>query len=190
MKGQIKSEFCGVLNGVRFDWEARYYNCRGIIQELEEMLEIDIDDEDFVVFINHVLTEFDHNARHVESNCDSQAIISDYIINVMTNDIDFDYEYKRIVEKVEQIAKNDKFAKLKSYWHGATIFEMLEVKTVYAYRQNNGSEKLDKFIEDYPYKPTTYADLFNIFKSRFKERYDVYMKSLFNRLSNENESSS
>ena len=190
MKEQIKSEFSGVLNGVHFNWEARYYNCRGIIQELEEMLEIDIDDEDFVVFINHVLSEFDHNARHVESNCDAQAIISDYIINVMTNDIDFDYEYKRIVEKVEQIAKNDKFAKLKSYWHGATIFEMLEVKTGYAYRQNNGSEKLDKFIEDYPYKPRTYEDLFNIFKSRFKERYDVYMKSLFNLLSNENKSSS
>jgi hypothetical protein len=177
MKEQIKSEFNGVLNGVNFDWEARYYNCRGIIQELEEILGIVIDDEDFVVFINHVLTEFDHNARYVESNCDAQAIISDYIINVMTNDIDFDYEYKRIVEKVEEIAKNDKFAKFKGYWHGATIFEMLEVKTGYSYRQNNGSEKIDKFIEDYPYKPRTYEDLFKIFKTRFKERFTAYIKS-------------
>lgn len=177
MKEQIKSEFCGVLNGVRFDWEARYYNCRGIIQELEEILGIVIDDEDFVVFINHVLTEFDHNARHVESNCDAQAIISDYIINVMTNDIDFDYEYKRIVEKVEEIAKNDKFAKFKSYWHGATIFEMLEIKTVSTFKQNYGSEKLDKFIKDYPYVPQTYEDLFKIFKTRFKERFTAYIKS-------------
>lgn len=177
MKEQIKSKFEGYINGVYIDCERRYYDCKGITQELEEMLEIDIDDEDFVVFINHVLSEFDHNARHVESNCDAQAIISDYIINVMTNDIDFDYEYKRIVEKVEQIAKNDKFAKLKSYWHGATIFEMLEVKTGCSYRQNNGSEELDKFIEDYPFKPVTYEDLFKIFKLRFKERFDEYMKS-------------
>lgn len=177
MKEQIKSEFSGVLNGVHFNWEARYYNCRGIIQELEEMLEIDIDDEDFVVFINHVLTEFDHNARYVESNCDAQAIISDYIINVMTNDIDFDYESKRIVEKVEQIAKNDKLAKFKGYWYGATIFEMLEIKTGHMYMHNSGAYKLDKFIEDYPFKPTTYEDLFKIFKLRFKERFDEYMKS-------------
>ena len=95
MKEQIKSEFAGSLNDVHFNCESRYYNCRGIIQEIEERLEIDIYDEDFVVFINHVLDEFDHNARYVESNCDAQAIVSDYIINVMTNDIDFDYEYKR-----------------------------------------------------------------------------------------------
>ena len=178
MKEQIKSEFSGVLNGVHFDCESRYYNCRGIIQELEERLEIDIYDEDFVVFINHVLDEFDHNARYVESNCDAQAIVSDYIINVMTNDIDFDYEYKRIVEKVEEFNKTNNInTSLDGHWSGATTFEMLEVKTGYGYRQNNGSDKLDKFIEDYPFKPATYADLFKIFKLRFKERFDEYMKS-------------
>ena len=178
MKEQIKSEFSGVLNGVHFDCESRYYNCRGIIQELEERLEIDIYDEDFVVFINHVLTEFDHNARYVESNCDAQAIVSDYIINVMTNDIDFDYESKRIVEKVEEFNKTNNInTNLYGYWNGATIFEMLEIKTGHMYIHNSGAYKLDKFIKDYPFKPTTYADLFKIFKLRFKERFDEYMKS-------------
>ena len=107
MNGQIKSEFEGYINGVYIDWEKRYYDCCGIIQEIEERLEIDIYDEDFVVFINHVLDEFDHNARYVEKDCDAQAIISNYIINVMTNDIDFDYEYKRVVEKVEEFNKTN-----------------------------------------------------------------------------------
>lgn len=178
MKEQIKSEFCGIINGVNFNWEARYYDCQGIIQELEELLGIDIYDEDFVVFINHVLSEFDHNARYVESNCDAQAIISDYIINVMTNDIDFDFEYKRIVDKVEEFNKINKInTDLEGYWNSATIFEMLEIKTVSTFKQNYGSEKLDKFIKDYPYVPQTYEDLFKIFKLRFKERFDEYMKS-------------
>lgn len=178
MKEQIKSEFAGSLNDVHFNCESRYYNCRGIIQEIEERLEIDIYDEDFVVFINHVLDEFDHNARYVESNCDAQAIVSDYIINVMTNDIDFDYEYKRIVEKVEEFNKTNNInTSLDGYWTGATIFELLEIKTVYGYRHNAGADKLDKFIEDYPCKPATYEDLFKIFKLRFKERFDEYMKS-------------
>lgn len=178
MKEQIKSQFYGLINGVHFNCEARYYNCRYIIQELEEMLEIDIDDEDFVVFINHVLSEFDHNARYVESNCDAQAIISDYIINVMTNDIDFDYESKRIVEKVEEFNKINKInTDLQGYWNGVTIFEMLEIKTGHMYIHNSGAYKLDKFVKDYPYKPRAYEDLFKIFKSRFKERFDEYMKS-------------
>jgi hypothetical protein len=178
MNGQIKSEFEGYINGVYIDWEKRYYDCCVIIQEIEERLEIDIYDEDFVVFINHVLDEFDHNARYVEKDCDAQAIISNYIINVMTNDIDFDYEYKRVVEKVEDFNKTNNInTNLQGYWNGATIFEMLEMKTVRAYSHNIGADNLDKFIENYPFKPVTYEDLFNIFKLRFKERFDEYMKS-------------
>lgn len=178
MNGLIKSEFEGYINGVCFDCEMRYYDCKGIIQEIEDRLEIDIYDEDFVVFINHVLDEFDHNARYVEKDCDAQAIISNYIIYVMTNNINFDYEYKRVVEKVEEFNKTNNInINIHGYWNGATIFEMLEMKTVRGYRHNAGADMLDEFIEDYPFKPTTYEDLFKIFKLRFKERFDEYMKS-------------
>ena len=178
MKEQIKSKFEGYINGVYIDCERRYYDCKGITQELEEILEIYINDEDFVVFINHVLDEFDHNARYFDSNCDAQAIVSNYIINVMTNDIDFDYETKRIAEKVEEFNKTNNInTNLYGHWSGATTFEMLEMKTTSSYRHNAGADKLDKFIEDYPFKPRTYEDLFKIFKLRFKERFDEYMKS-------------
>ena len=96
----------------------------------------------------------------------------------MTNDIDFDYEYKRIVEKVEEFNKINKInTDIQGYWNSATIFEMLEIKTGHMYIHNSGAYKLDKFVKDYPYKPRTYEDLFKIFKLRFKERFDEYMKS-------------
>ena len=77
MKEQIKSKFDGNLNGVDFDNQYLYQWVRGIIDTLEEYYEIEIDDEDLVLFLKHIRYEWKHNVLYAEDLTDGG--VDDYI---------------------------------------------------------------------------------------------------------------
>ena len=109
MKEQIKSKFDGNINGVSFHNDQYfYYWVRGIIDTLEEYYEIEIDDEDLVLFLKHIRYEWEHNVLYAEDLSDGAVddYIYDFIIEALTEDINFDMMADLMNERREENRKN------------------------------------------------------------------------------------
>lgn len=169
MREQIKSKFDGDINGVNFyDNQYLYQWVRGIIDTLEEYYEIEIDDEDLVLFLKHIRYEWKHNVLYAEDLTDGG--VDDYIYNftiqALTEDINFDMIADIMHEKREENSKNPL-----SEYEGISGFDMLCQKCTQI--ANVGDEYNDilkkRFGDDF----VRYSKIVDDFKQRFYDKKHI-----------------
>lgn len=166
MKEQIKSKFDGNINGVDFDNQYLYQWVRGIIDALEEYYEIEIDDEDLVLFLVHIRYEWGHNVLYAENLSDGGVddYIYDFIIHVLTEDINFYMVADIMHEKREENSKNP----LSDAYEGISGFDMLCQKCIQIIN-NVGDEYSDMLKERFG-DFVKYSEIIDDFKQRFCDR--------------------
>lgn len=173
MKEQIKSKFDGNINGVSFYNDQYFYQwVRGIINSLEEYYEIEIDDEDLVLFLKHIRYEWEHNVLYAEDLSDGGVddYIYDFIIEALTEDINFDMMADFMNEKREENRKNP-LSKIssKAAYEGISGFDMLCQKCTQA--ANNVRGKYGDILEEkYGKGSVEYSKIIDDFKQRFYDR--------------------
>lgn len=168
MKEQIKSKFDGNINGVDFDNQYLYEWVRGIIDTLEEYYEMEIDDEDLVLFLVHIRYEWGHNVLYAENLTDGG--VDDYIYNftiqALTEDINFDMIADIMHEKREENSKNP----LSNEYEGISGFDMLCQKcTQIANVSGEYDDILKKRFGDF----VKYSEIIDDFKQRFYDKKHV-----------------
>ena len=168
MKEQIKSKFDVNINGVDFDNQYLYEWVRGIIDTLEEYYEIEIDDEDLVLFLVHIRYEWGHNILYAEKNLSDGGVddyIYDFIIEALTEDINFDMIADIMHEKREE---NRNKNPLSNEYEGISGFDMLCQKcTQIANVDGNYNDILKKRFGD---GFVRYSKIVDDFKQRFYDR--------------------
>ena len=167
MKEQIKSKFDGNINGVDFyDNQYLYQWVRGIIDTLEEYYEIEIDDEDLVLFLKHIRYEWKHNVLYAEDLTDGG--VDDYIYNfaiqALTEDINFDMIADIMHEKREENSKN----LFSNAYEGISGFDMLCQKCTQIIN-NVGDEYSDMLKERFG-DVVKYSKIIDDFKQRFYDK--------------------
>ena len=173
MKEQIKSRFDGNINGVSFYNEQYfYYWVRGIIDTLEEYYEIEIDDEDFVLFLKHIRYEWKHNVLYAENLTDGGVddYIYDFIIEALTEDINFDMIADLMNKKREENRKNPLSEILtKVAYEGISGFDMLCQKCTQVI--NVSGKYNDILKEKYGKDFVKYSEIIDDFKQRFDKKH-------------------
>ena len=163
MREQIKSKFDGNINGVSFDNQYFYEWISGIVNNLEEYYEIEIDDEDLVLFLKHIRYEWKHNVLYAEDLTDGGVddYIYDFIIKALTEDINFDMIADIMHEKR---SKNS----LSKAYEGISGFDMLCQKcTQIAHVSGKYNDMLRRrFGDDF----VRYSKIVDDFKQRFYDR--------------------
>lgn len=165
MKEQIKSKFDGNINGVSFFNQYLYEWVRGIVNNLEEYYEIEIDDEDLVLFLLHIRYEWGHNVLYAENLTDGGVddYIYNFIIQVLTEDINFYMVADIMHEKREENSKNP----LSNAYEGISGFDMLCQKcTQIANVSGKYNDILKKRFGDF----VKYSEIIDDFKQRFYDR--------------------
>ena len=160
MKEQIKSKFDGNINGVDFyDNQYLYQWVRGIVSNLEEYYEMEIDDEDLVLFLKHIRYEWKHNVLYAENLTDGGVddYIYDFIIEALTEDINFDMIADIMHKKREENSKNP----LSNEYEGISGFDMLcqkctqianvddEYNDILKKRFGDGFVRYSKIVDDF-----------------------------------------
>ena len=169
MKEQIKSKFDGSINGVSFDNQYFYEWISGIVNNLEEYYEIEIDDEDLVLFLVHIRYEWGHNVLYAENLSDGG--VDDYIyiftIQALTEDINFDVIADLMNEKREENRKNP----LSNEYEGISGFDMLCQKCTQIIN-NVGDEYSDMLKERFG-DVVKYSEIIDNFKQRFYDKKHI-----------------
>ena len=167
MKEQIKSKFDGSINGVNFyDNQYLYLWVRGIIDTLEEYYEMEIDDEDLVLFLKHIRYEWKHNVLYAEDLTDGGVddYIYDFTIQALTEDINFDMIADIMHERREENSKNP----LSDAYEGISGFDMLCQKcTQIANVGGKYNDILKKRFGDF----VKYSEIIDDFKQRFDKKH-------------------
>ena len=169
MKEQIKSKFDGNINGVDFDNQYLYEWVRGIVNNLEEYYEIEIDDEDLVLFLVHIRYEWGHNILYAENLTDGGVddYIYDFVIEALTEDINFDMIADLMNERREENRKNP----LSNEYEGISGFDMLCQKCTQIIN-NVGDEYSDMLKERFG-DVVKYSKIIDDFKQRFYDKKDI-----------------
>lgn len=166
MREQIKSKFDGNINGVNFyDNQYLYQWVRGIVINLEEYYEVEIDDEDLVLFLVHIRYEWGHNVLYAENLTDGG--VDDYIYNftiqALTEDINFDMIADIMHEKR---SKNP----LSNEYEGISGFDMLCQKcTQIVNVSGKYNDILKKRFGDF----VKYSEIIDDFKQRFYDKKHI-----------------
>lgn len=169
MKEQIKSKFDGSINGVNFyDNQYLYEWVCGIVNNLEEYYEIEIDDEDLVLFLVHIRYEWGHNVLYAEENLTDGGVddyIYNFIIQVLTEDVNFYMVADIMHEKREENSKNP----LSNAYEGISGFDMLCQKCTQIIN-NVGDEYSDMLKERFG-GVVKYSKIIDDFKQRFDKKH-------------------
>ena len=170
MKEQIKSKFDGNINGVDFyDNQYLYQWVRGIVSNLEEYYEIEIDDEDLVLFLVHIRYEWGHNVLYAENLTDGGVddYIYNFIIQALTEDINFDMIADIMHEKREENSKNP----LSNEYEGISGFDMLCQKCTQI--ANVGGKYNDILKKRFGDGFVRYSKIVDDFKQRFYDKKHI-----------------
>ena len=184
MKEQIKSEFCGTINGVTIKSQTNYYYFRYTVKELEKFFGIAIDDTDFVIFMQRFTEECFKYVSLIESDINVAHVVTSVLSYFFERD---DVDFKEFAIPVAKFFEVNKELILNPNrtipaYKGFDAYNFVLIK-IFKDVDSKTLKSLEKYIPDYieveveiekyndmpdSIEIENYADLLNIFKLRFQ----------------------
>lgn len=194
MKEQIKSEFCGTINGVTIKSQTNYYYFRYIVKELEKFFGIAIDDTDFVIFMQRFTEECFKYVSLIEPDINVAHVVTSVLSTFFERD---DIDFKEFAIPVAKFFEENKELILNPNrtipaYEGFDAYNFVVIK-IFKDVDSKTLKSLEKYIPDYieveveiekyndmpdSIEIENYADLLNIFKLRFQNRSNLDFKTV------------
>lgn len=192
MKEQIKSEFCGTINGVTIKSQTNYYYFRYIVKELEKFFGIAIDDTDFVIFMQRFTEECFKYVSLIESDINVAHVVTSVLSTFFERD---DIDFKEFAIPAAKFFEENKELILNPNrtipaYEGFDAYNFVLIK-IFKDVDSKTLKSLEKYIPDYieveiekyndmpdSIEIENYADLLNIFKLRFQNRSNLDFKTV------------
>lgn len=192
MKEQIKSEFCGTINGVTIKSQTNYYYFRYIVKELEKFFCIAIDDTDFVIFMQRFTEECFKYVSLIEPDINVAHVVTSVLSTFFERD---DVDFKEFAIPVGKFFEENKELILNPNrtipaYEGFDAYNFVVIK-IFKDVDSKTLKSLEKYIPDYieveiekyndmpdSIEIENYADLLNIFKLRFQNRSNLDFKTV------------
>jgi hypothetical protein len=192
MKEQIKSEFCGTINGVTIKSQTNYYYFRYIVKELEKFFGIAIDDTDFVIFMQRFTEECFKYVSLIEPDINVAHVVTSVLSTFFERD---DVDFKEFAIPVGKFFEENKELILNPNrtipaYEGFDAYNFVVIK-IFKDVDSKTLKSLEKYIPDYieveiekyndmpdSIEIENYADLLNIFKLRFQNRSNLDFKTV------------
>lgn len=165
MKYKVNSTYNADINGINFNNQYCGDWIINLIAELEEIYEIEIDDYDFTLLLEHIYYEWQHNIRYADIESRTTDIIFDYLLNFFKNNID----YERLSRRTLKVMLINKELFYKDTYDNLTAFDMLHLKCG-ATISTSFDNELYKLGKKMGTSHCGYGEMLDVFKKRFRER--------------------